>query len=215
MQILVVGLGRFGRSLALSLNDAGHEVIALDQSPRAVRSVANHVDQAVEGDATNEDVLREIGASDVDIAMVAMAEVESSVLTTTHLKNLKVPIVYAKASSEVHVTILQRVGADHVVFPERDMAVRVAGSVATPVLRDYFELLPHLGIAEIEAGPMFVGQTLAALDLRSRFGVNVLVIKRGNQLLVMPELTERVREGDSLVVVGRDDQLSKLEGARS
>ncbi len=214
MQILVVGLGRFGRSLALSLNDAGHEVIALDQSPRAVRSVANHVDQAVEGDATNEDVLREIGASDVDIAMVAMAEVESSVLTTTHLKNLKVPIVYAKASSEVHVTILQRVGADHVVFPERDMAVRVAGSVATPVLRDYFELLPHLGIAEIEAGPMFVGQTLAALDLRSRFGVNVLVIKRGDQLLVMPELTERVREGDSLVVVGRDDQLSKLEGAR-
>ena len=215
MQILVVGLGRFGRSLALSLNDAGHEVIALDQSPRAVRSVANHVDQAVEGDATNEDVLREIGASDVDIAMVAMAEVESSVLTTTHLKNLKVPIVYAKASSEVHVTILQRVGADHVVFPERDMAVRVAGSVATPVLRDYFELLPHLGIAEIEAGPIFVGQTLAALDLRSRFGVNVLVIKRGDQLLVMPELTERVREGDSLVVVGRDDQLSKLEGARS
>ncbi len=215
MQILVVGLGRFGRSLALSLNDAGHEVIALDQSPRAVRSVANHVDQAVEGDATNEDVLREIGASDVDVAMVAMAEVESSVLTTTHLKNLKVPIVYAKASSEVHVTILQRVGADHVVFPERDMAVRVAGSVATPVLRDYFELLPHLGIAEIEAGPMFVGQTLAALDLRSRFGVNVLVIKRGDQLLVMPELTERVREGDSLVVVGRDDQLSKLEGARS
>ena len=215
MQILVVGLGRFGRSLALSLNDAGHEVIALDQSPRAVRSVANHVDQAVEGDATNEDVLREIGASDVDIAMVAMAEVESSVLTTTHLKNLKVPIVYAKASSEVHVTILQRVGADHVVFPERDMAVRVAGSVATPVLRDYFELLPHLGIAEIEAGPMFVGQTLAALDLRSRFGVNVLVIKRGDQLLVMPELTERVREGDSLVVVGRDDQLSRLEGARS
>ena len=215
MQILVVGLGRFGRSLALSLNDAGHEVIALDQSPRAVRSVANHVDQAVEGDATNEDVLREIGASDVDIAMVAMAEVESSVLTTTHLKNLKVPIVYAKASSEVHVTILQRVGADHVVFPERDMAVRVAGSVATPVLRDYFELLPHLGIAEIEAGPMFVRQTLAALDLRSRFGVNVLVIKRGDQLLVMPELTERVREGDSLVVVGRDDQLSRLEGARS
>ena len=215
MQILVVGLGRFGRSLALSLNDAGHEVIALDQSPRAVRSVANHVDQAVEGDATNEDVLREIGASDVDIAMVAMAEVESSVLTTTHLKNLKVPTVYAKASSEVHVTILQRVGADHVVFPERDMAVRVAGSVATPVLRDYFELLPHLGIAEIEAGPMFVGQTLAALDLRSRFGVNVLVIKRGDQLLVMPELTERVRDDDSLVVVGRDDQLSKLEGARS
>ena len=215
MQILVVGLGRFGRSLALSLNDAGHEVIALDQSPRAVRSVANHVDQAVEGDATNEDVLREIGASDVDIAMVAMAEVESSVLTTTHLKNLKVPIVYAKASSDVHVTILQRVGADHVVFPERDMAVRVAGSVATPALRDYFELLPHLGIAEIEAGPIFVGQTLAALDLRSKFGVNVLVIKRGDQLLVMPELTERVREGDSLVVVGRDDQLSKLEGARS
>ncbi len=215
MQILVAGMGRFGSSLARALNDAGHEVIALDQSPRAVRSVANHVDQAVEGDATNEDVLREIGAADVDIAMVAMADVESSVLTTTHLKNLKVPIVYAKASSEVHVTILQRVGADRVVFPERDMAIRVAASVGSPALRDYLELLPHLGIAEIDAGATFVGQTLAALDLRSKFGVNVLVIKRGDQLLVMPELTERVREGDSLVLVGRDDQLRKVEGSPS
>ena len=212
MQILVVGLGRFGRNLAQALSGANHEVIALDRSSLAVQSVVNQVAQAAEGDATNEDVLREMGASDVDVAIVAMANVESSVLTTAHLKNLKVPLVYAKASSEVHVEILKRVGADHVVFPERDIAVRLAGSLGSRALRDYFELLPHLGIAEIDAGPKFVGKTLAAVDLRSRFGVNVLVIKRGDRLVVMPDLTERLMEGDSLVVVGRDEQLSKIDG---
>ena len=213
MQILVAGLGRFGHNLALTLTRMGHEVIAIDQSERVVQTVAQHVAQAVVGDATDEAVLREIGAPDVDLAMVAMADVESSVLITTHLSNLEVPLVYAKASSDVHRTILQRVGADRVVFPERDMAVRLARSVGAPSLREYVELLPHLGIAEIEAAPSFVGQTLASLDLRAGLGVNVLVIKRGDELVVMPELTERVRTGDILVLVGRDDQLAKIEGA--
>ena len=213
MQILIAGLGRFGRNLALTLAQTGHEVVAIDQSEREVQTVAQQVAQAVMGDTTDEAVLREIGAPDVDLAIVAMADVESSVLITTHLKNLGVPLVYAKASSDVHRTILQRVGADRVVFPERDMAVRLAQSVGTPSLREYLELLPHLGIAEIEAGPSFVGQTLANLNLRSRFGVNVLVVKRGDELVVMPELTERIRAGDVLVMVGRDDQLAKIEGA--
>ena len=213
MQILVVGLGRFGRNLALALSEGGHVVIALDRSERAVQSVAQRVDHAVEGDATNESVLREVGAPDVDLAVVAMADVEASVLITTHLKNLKVPRVFAKASSDVHRTILDRVGADRVVFPERDMAIRLAQSVGAPGMVDYLELLPHLGIAEIKVSPNFVGQTIARLNLRARFGVNVLVIKRGGELVVMPELTERLRMGDVLVVVGQDEQLAKLETA--
>ena len=114
-----------------------------------------------------------------------MAEVEASVLITTHLKNLKVPRVFAKASSEVHRLILERVGADRVVFPERDIAVRLAQSVSTPGMLDYLELLPHLGITEI-SGAAFVGQSLANLNLPARYDVNVLVIKRGNELIVTP-----------------------------
>ena len=208
MQILVAGLGRFGRNLALALAGMGHEVIVVDRSERAVHRVAPHVAQAIEGDATDEEVLRQIGAADVDVGVVAMANVESSVLTTTTLLNLKVPQVYAKASSEVHRTILERVGANRVYFPERDMAMRVAQSVGAPGLRQYWELLPHLGIGELEVGPSLAGQTLEDLDLRGRYGINVLVIKRGEGLIVIPALTEEVRERDVLVLVGQDNQLA-------
>ncbi|MCY3895825.1 MAG: TrkA family potassium uptake protein [Chloroflexi bacterium] len=212
MQILVTGLGRFGSSLARTLAESGHEVVVLDTSEQAVQMATDVVDQAVVGDATNEAVLREVGATDVDLAVVAMAEVEASVLITTHLKNLGVPRVFAKASSEVHRLILERVGADRVVFPERDMALRLAQSVSTPGMLDYLELLPHLGITEIDGTP-FAGQSLANLNLAARYDVNVLVIKRGNELIVTPGLSERVSAGDLLIVVGRDSRIAELQTA--
>ena len=210
MQILVVGLGRFGRSVARALSGSGHVVIVVDVSARAIQSVVDDVDQAVEGDATNEAVLRQVGASDVDLAIVAMADVEASVVITTHLKDMKVPRVFAKASSDVHRVILDRVGADHVVFPERDMAGRLAQSIAMPGMLDYLEVLPHVGITEIH-NKAFVGHSLANLNLQAKYGVNVLVIKRDTELIVMPELTERVGAEDVLVVIGRDRDIVELQ----
>ena len=210
MQILVVGLGRFGRSVARALSGSGHVVIVVDVSERAIQSVVDDVDQAVEGDATNEAVLRQVGASDVDLAIVAMADVEASVVITTHLKAMKVPRVFAKASSDVHRVILDRVGADHVVFPERDMAGRLAQSIAMPGMLDYLEVLPHVGITEIH-NKAFVGHSLANLNLQAKYGVNVLVIKRDTELIVMPELTERVGAEDVLVVIGRDRDIVELQ----
>ena len=210
MHILVAGLGRFGRNLAITLTRLGHDVVAIDQDHGEVQDIAPDIESVVTGDATDEDVLREIGAPDVQLAIVAMAEVEASVLITTHLKNLEVPLIFAKASSDVHRTILERVGADRVIFPEQEMAVRLAQSVEAPRAMDYFELLPHLGIAQIPAGTAFAGRTLASMDLRGRHNAAVLAIKRGNELVVMPELTDRVQEDDVLVVVGRDDQLAQI-----
>jgi trk system potassium uptake protein TrkA len=211
MQILVAGLGRFGRSVARALSGSGHVVIVVDVSERAIQSVVDDVEQAVEGDATNEAVLRQVGASDVDLAIVAMADVEASVVITTHLKDMKVPRVFAKASSDVHRVILGRVGADHVVFPERDMAGRLAQSIAMPGMLDYLEVLPHVGITEIH-NKAFVGHSLANLNLQAKYGVNVLVIKRGTELIVMPELTEQVGADDVLVVIGRDRDIVELQG---
>ena len=213
MHILVAGLGRFGRNLAITLTRLGHDVIAIDQDQGAVQDIAPDIESAVTGDATDEDVLLEIGAPDVQLAIVAMAEVEASVLITTHLKNLEVPLVFAKASSDVHRTILERVGADRVIFPEQEMAVRLAQSVEAPRAMDYFELLPHLGIAQIPVGSAFAGRTLASMDLRGRYNAAVLAIKRGNELVVMPELTDRVQDDDVLVVVGRDDRLAEIVAA--
>ncbi len=215
MHILVAGLGRFGRNLAITLTRLGHDVVAIDQDHGEVQDIAPDIESVVTGDATDEDVLREIGAPDVQLAIVAMAEVEASVLITTHLKNLEVPLIFAKASSDVHRTILERVGADRVIFPEQEMAVRLAQSVEAPRAMDYFELLPHLGIAQIPAGAAFAGRTLASMDLRGRHNAAVLAIKRGNELVVMPELTDRVQEDDVLVVVGRDDQLAQIVEASS
>ena len=213
MQILVAGMGRFGSHIARTLARAGHEVIAVDAEESAIQRVADDVDTAVEGDATNSAVLAQAGAADVDLAIVAMANVESSVLITTHLKTLEVPQVIAKAASEVHRKILELVGADRVVFPERDMAVRVAQNISTPGLLDYLELLPNVGITEIN-GSAFVGQSLANLNLRADYGINVLVIKRGQELLVMPELTEHIQEEDVLIIIGRDQQITKLQNVQ-
>ena len=196
--------------MARALSGSGHVVIVVDVSERAIQSVVDDVDQAVEGDATNEAVLRQVGASDVDLAIVAMADVEASVVITTHLKDMKVPRVFAKASSDVHRVILDRVGADHVVFPERDMAGRLAQSIAMPGMLDYLEVLPHVGITEIH-NKAFVGHSLANLNLQAKYGVNVLVIKRDTELIVMPELTERVGAEDVLVVIGRDRDIVELQ----
>ena len=206
-------MGRFGSHIARTLARAGHEVIAVDAEESAIQRVADDVDTAVEGDATNSAVLAQAGAADVDLAIVAMANVEASVLITTHLKTLGVPQVFAKASSEVHRKILELVGADRVVFPERDMAVRVTQNISTPGLLDYLELLPNIGITEIN-GSAFVGQSLANLNLRADYGINVLVIKRGQELLVMPELTEHIQEEDVLIIIGRDQQITKLQNVK-
>ena len=215
MQILVAGLGRFGRNLAVTLSHVGHDVIAVDMSDHVVQDIAHEIQTAVCGDATDEEVLREIGAPDIQLAIVAMAEIEASVLITTHLKNLNVPLVYAKASSDIHRTILERVGADRVIFPEQEIAVRLAQSIEAPSGMDYVDLLPHLGIAQIHAGKNFVGQSLAGLDLRAQHDATVLAIKRGKELIVLPELTERVIKGDVLVIVGRDNQLQQIEQANT
>lgn len=210
-QVVVIGLGRFGTSLARTLSELGHEVLGLDTDLRQVEEVSEFVTQAVQVDATDEDALREMGVRNFDIAVVAIGtDIKSSILVTLLLKRLGVPMVVSKAQDDLHGDILAKVGADRVVYPERETGTRVAHALTTPNLVDYLEVMPGYGIAKLVAPPTFVGKELGQLDLKGTFGLTTLILRRGDEVIVNPPRSEVVGRGDILVLAGRDEQLEAL-----
>ena len=212
-QIVVIGLGRFGTSLATTLACLGHDVLALDRSEREVQNVASQVTHAVEVDATNEALLKELGVGNFDIAIVGIgARVDSSVLITILLKKLGVPYVIAKADSELHGSILEKIGADRVVYPECEMGVRVAQGVTLLDVSDYMSLSPGYGISKLEAPPYFVGKKLNELGFvkKGKWEVAVFLIMRDDEIIVSPRQSEAVKGDDVLIIAGSHDNLEKL-----
>jgi trk system potassium uptake protein TrkA len=201
-EFLVIGLGRFGGGLAETLAELGHEVLGVDRSPKLVQSYSGKLTHVVEADSTDIDAMRQVGAEDFQTAVVAIGtEMEASILTTAVLVDLKIPRIVAKAITQAHGTILERVGATRVVFPERDMGIRVGHSLAGSML-DYFELDPGFALVETTAPSAIVGKTLAQAEVRKRYGITVVCIKPegGSFTYATPETV--VDEGDILVVAG-------------
>jgi trk system potassium uptake protein len=212
-QVLVVGLGRFGSALARELHALGHEVMAVDASEETVNDVAADVTHAVQLDASDESALRAAGAAEFQTAVVAISSaVEASIFATMALKRLGVPMVIAKASSELHGAILDRIGADRVVYPEREAGIDVAHTFGIPNVLDYIDLAPRFGIAKISVPSTFVGLTLRELDLTTRFKVTPIALRRGQAVTVNPHREERLAEGDELVLIGLDEQLAQVTG---
>jgi trk system potassium uptake protein TrkA len=212
-QVLVVGLGRFGSAVARELERLGHEVLAVDRSEQNVNDIAPDVTHALQLDASEEDALRGAGAGDFNTAIVAISsDAEPSIFATMVLKRLGVRTVIAKAGSLLHGEILARVGADRVVFPERETGLRLAHSFNVPNVIDYLDVAPSFGIEKIRPPKSFVGRSLGELDLKSRLGLTPIAIRRGQQVFVNPARDERVAEGDELILIGRDDKLDQLRG---
>ena len=208
-QVMVVGLGRFGSAVARELHALGHEVLAVDASESTINDIAPEVTHAVQLDASDENALRSAGAADMQTAVVAMSSaIEASIFATMALKRLGVPMVIAKASGVLHGAILERIGADRVVYPEREAGVDVAHTFRIPNVLDYIDLAPRFGIAKIAVPPEFVGQTLRALDLTTRYKVTPIALRRGDAVTVNPHREERLQSGDQLVLIGPDDQLA-------
>jgi trk system potassium uptake protein len=202
-QFLVIGLGRFGGALAEDLVAHGHEVLGVDSDPKLVQSHAQKLTHVVEADSTDIDAMRQVGAADFPVAVVAIGtEVEASVLTTSVLVDLGVPRIVAKAISEPHGRILSRVGAHRVVFPERDMGLRVARSLAGRDVIDYMELDPGFVLLETRAPPELVGKTLAEAEVRRRYGLTVVSVKGKEKPATYATPETRIEEGDILVVAG-------------
>jgi trk system potassium uptake protein TrkA len=211
--VAVLGLGRFGQSVARELTRLGHDVLALDRSERIVQSVADDVTHAVQADITDEDALRELGVGDFDTAIVGVStNLEASILTTVLLKRLGVRRIVAKAGNELHGSILQQVGASRVVYPERETGLRVAHSFAAPGVHDYLDVAPGYGFARVGAAEALTGKTLSELDLPGKLGVTAVALHRGGTVTLNPHPSERLRAGDELIVAGLDEDLERLPG---
>lgn len=211
-QFAVIGLGRFGTSVARTLYKAGYEVLAIDADEEAVQKFSNEVTHVVQVDTTDENALKAIGIRNFDTVVVSIGEdVQANVLTTLLLKDLGVRHIVAKAKSELHGKMLEKIGADRVVYPERDMGARVAHNLVSSNVLDYIELSPNLSLVEVSAPRELVGHSLAEANLRARFGVNVVAIQRGEEIIVPPVPTEKIREKDVLIVVGGNSGVTKLE----
>jgi trk system potassium uptake protein TrkA len=214
----VIGLGRFGSAMAETLAELGHEVIGIDGDEEKVARLSDLVSQAVQLDATDEKAIRTAGIQDVDVAIISIGEnIESSVLAAMLVKDLGIQTIVAKAITPLHGRILERLGVSRVVFPERDMAIRVAHSLVVPNVLDYIELSRDFSIVELPAPPEFVGRTLKELALRPKYGLTLIAIKRrspaggGETTNVAPSAEDRIEAGDVLSLLGSNARLSQLD----
>ena len=215
-RIGIIGAGRFGMSLAESLANAGAEVVLIDRN-RPTMQQASEFATALQGDATQPHVLEEAGFGECDVAVVAIgSNMEASVMATANCKELGVPNVVSKATSELHGKILRRIGADAVVYPDRDSAHRLALSIANHNVIDFFEVSEGYSIAEIAVPEDSCGKTLAEADLRKKAGVTVLCIRRMEadakkpRKVVIPQPGDVMRGDDRLIVFGETKKLDSL-----
>ncbi|WP_419883688.1 potassium channel family protein [Peribacillus sp. B-H-3] len=211
-EFAVIGLGRFGGSIVRTLAEEGMEVLAIDTNEERVNEFALVASHAVIGDSTDENVLKSLGIRNFDHVIVAIGDnIQSSILTTLMLKELGVENITVKAQNDYHERVLLKIGADRVVHPERDMGRRIAHNIVSNNVLDYLELSDEHSIAEIAASGKMTGKSVIDLDIRARFGINIVAIKRGKEIIVSPLATDIFQNGDILIVIGADDDISRFE----
>ena len=209
---IVIGLGRFGSETAKSLYRQGCEVLAIDISAELVQQIGEEVTQAVVGDARDKEVLRALDAKSFDCGIVAIGDsLGDSVLATMNLKELGVSYIVCKARNETHKQVLNKLGADRVVIPEKENAVRLAKSLGSTNVLDYIELSEDYGIIETPAPEKWDGKSLIELNVRAKLGVNILAVKRDGEITVSPTADYRILKGDTLVVLGDNAALKAVQ----
>lgn len=209
---IVIGLGRFGGSLARQLCMLGAEVLAVDVRSDLVQQVANDVTHAVVGDAQDKEVLRSLGVRNFDCAIIAIGDdLAASVLITMNLKELEVPYIVCKAHDETHRKVLEKLGVDRVVIPEQEHAQRLARSLHSHNVLDYIELSEDYGILEVPAPKSWIGKTLKELNVRAKLGVNIIAVENNKNTNVSPAADYQVQMGDVMVVLGDNYALKAVQ----
>ncbi|WP_431029323.1 potassium channel family protein [Lysinibacillus sp. LZ02] len=210
-EFVVIGLGRFGSSIVGELVAQGANVMAIDMSQERVDEFAQIATQAVVADTTDEAVIKSLGLWNFEHVIVAIGEdIQSSILTTLILKELGVPQITVKATNDYHEKVLRKIGADFVVHPERDMGIRIANNMISNNVLDYLELSDEHSIMEIKASDRIAGRSLVDLDIRAKYGINIVGIKRGEEILITPSPTDPILMGDILLVIGADVDINRF-----
>jgi len=211
-QYAVIGLGRFGESVAKTLSSLGHDVLGIDTSECKVQAIVNDITHAVQADAREEETLRALGIRNFDVAVVAIGnDLESNIFITVMLKEMGVKYVVTKAQSNLHGKVLNKIGADKIIYPEKDMGVRLAHNLVTSNVMDYIELSPDYGVVEIITPAKFINKSLGELNLRAKYGISVMAIKKkGETVIVAPGADATIEENDVLIIVSSNDALAKL-----
>ncbi|RME57473.1 MAG: TrkA family potassium uptake protein [Caldilineae bacterium] len=210
-EFVVIGLGRFGTSVATTLVEHGRNVLAIDADERRVQQLSTVLPHVVALDATNVDALRQVGADQFDTGLVCIGtDFESNLLATVLLRQLGVKRVITKARTRTQKQILLKVGADEVILPEHEAGIRLGRQMAAGHLVDYLEVGNDVGVVELLAPPSLWGHTLAETSLRQRYGLTVMAVRRGDDLIVSPSANFRMEENDILVVLGRIQDAERL-----
>ncbi|MCA0753741.1 TrkA family potassium uptake protein [Paenibacillus sp. N4] len=211
-QYAVIGLGRFGSSVANELINLGYEVLGIDRNEKIIEEAGERLTHSIIGDTTDEEVLKAIGIRNFDCVIVAIGDdIEASIMTTILLKDLGVPKVVAKALSELHGKVLHKMGVDRIIFPEREMGARVANQIVSPNLLDYIELSKDYTIAELSATKKIAGRSLKDLDTRARHGCSIVAINNKHDIVIAPTADSVIEEGNIMVVIGTNEQIDKFE----
>lgn len=209
---VVIGLGRFGSSLARQLCKQGAEVMAMDVHSDSVQQIANDVTHAVVGDAKDKEVLKALGVRNFDSAIVAIGgDLAASVLVAMNLKELGVSHVVCKAHDETHRRVLEKLGVDRVVIPEQEHAQRLARSLVSNNVMDYIEVSKDYGIVELPAPKNWMGKSLRELNVRAKLGVTIIAIANDGKTNVSPGADYRFAEGDNIVVLGDNVALEAVQ----
>jgi trk system potassium uptake protein TrkA len=216
-QIAVIGLGNFGYYLARELYSKGHEVLAIDVRKEPIQKIRQEVTEAVVADGTNVETLRALGLQDLDVTVVAIGtNMLASILTTFNLRQIEAKLIYAKALSEEHAQILKYVGAHHVIFPEKDMALTVARRIHNPNMIDYLPLHEDYAIFELPSPASFVGKTLQELDLINKYALQVIAVRKldsktGKEVFIfIPRGQYSIEKGDILIILGSQKGMERL-----
>lgn len=212
-QFAVIGLGRFGTSVAQTLSQLGQEVLAIDINEERLKYLADDVTHTLVADTTNVNVLKSIGIKNFDVVVVAIGEnIQANIMTTLLLKELGAPYVVAKALNKMQGRVLEKIGADRVVYPERDMGQRIAHNLVSANLVDFLELAKEFRISEMVAREEMYGKSLKTLNLRSRYSVNVILLRRtSGAVIYTPGANDIIEPGDVLLLAGEKSKLDKME----